>query len=362
MNKELEKIWLDPRHPASFSGARNLQDLYKGKKKKLKVLEWLKTSDIFTLHRPARRKFPRRHYNLGAIFELWECDLSDVHQMKDSNNGTTFLLFVIDAVSKRLWVEPLKSKKPEAIVAALKKIFASCAPHLPYLIQTDGGKEFTGSVTQKYLKSLGIRFRVARSPTIKCSYAERVQRTIKERMQRYLEHNNTKKYINVLQDLVYAYNHRVHSATKMRPADVTFKNAHKAIANIRKKYPDPPSKKPKYKVNDLVRISRERGTFEKGYTANFTEEIYRISKVDTSQTPHIYELKDQRNEPILGSFYEYELSKVIKDLKNAEFIVEKILQRRGTGKKAEVLVRWAGYSKDFDSWEPVSAIRDVAQG
>lgn len=357
---EFADIYYDPKHPSSFSGARNLQKLFKGKKKKEQALEWLRAQDVFTLHKPTRRKFSRRHYRLGTIFELFEADLADVHQTKDVNDETTFLLFVIDAVSKFLWVQPLKNKKPESIVEAFKKILKQCAPHKPFSLQTDAGSEFTGSVFQKFLKSEEIRFRVARSPTIKSSHAERVIRTIKERFQRYLEYKNTKKYIDVLQDIVSAYNNRVHSITKLKPASVTYENVHVAVSNIRKRYKDPPAKRPKYKIGDLVRISRARETFEKKYLSAFTEEIFQVSRVDTFQTPHIYELKDLNNEPILGSFYELELSKVSKSRKDGEYIVEKVLKRRGKGKNAEVYVKWAGYTDKFNSWIPAASVRDLS--
>lgn len=359
---EFEKIYYDPRNPASFAGATDLVNSFKSKKKKEAALDWLRAQDVFSMHIPARKRFPRRHYKVSTIFELFEADLSDVHQTKDENNGTTFLLFVIDAVSKFLWVQPLKSKRPECIVEALKKIFKECKPHLPFRLQTDSGTEFVGKVTQKYLKSLGIRFRTARSPTIKASMAERVQRTIKERLQRYMEYKNTKKYIDVLQDIVWAYNHRVHSSTKLKPAAVTFDNAHKAVENIRQKYKNVPAKKPKFKVGDVVRISRARELFEKRFLAGFSEELFRVSRVDTSQTPHIYELKDLNDEEILGAFYERELSKVTKNLEETEYIVEKILKKRGKGSKAEVLVKWAGYNDKFNSWIPASELQDVAQG
>lgn len=359
---EFEKIYFDPKHPASFSGSTGLLNSFKSKKKKEAALNWLRSQDIFSLHIPTRKRFPRRHYRLSTIFELFEADLSDVHQLKDQNKGVTFLLFVIDAVSKYLWVEPLKNKKPESIVQALKKIFKKCEPHLPFRIMTDSGLEFRGKKTQEYLKSLGIKFCVARNPILKCSHAERVQRSIKERLQRYLEYKNTKKYIDVLQDIVSSYNERIHSATLMKPSSVTFENVNIAVANIRKKYRDPPVKKPKYKVGDTVRISRERGLFEKKFTAGFSEELFKISRVDTSQTPHIYELKDLNGEDILGSFYHHELSKVTKNVDDSEYIVERVLERRGTGRKAEVLVKWAGYPKSFNSWIPLSQLRNVAEG
>lgn len=359
MNEEFEKIYYDPRNAAGFAGSKGLVNSFKSKKKKEAALHWLRAQDVFNLHIPARRKFQRRHYKLSTIFELFEADLADVHQTKDENNGVTFLLFVIDCVSKYLWIEPLKSKKPENVVAAFKKIFKKCAPHKCMVLQSDAGVEFRGSVTQKYLKSEGIRHRVARSPTIKAAMVERVIRTIRERLQRYLEYKNTKKYIDVLQDICHAYNNTTHSATGQKPAAVTYENVHLAVENMRKKYKDPPLKKPKFKVGDIVRISRARELFEKKHMAGFTEELFKVARVDTFQSPHIYELKDLNGEDILGSFYHHELSRVTKNLEDTEFIVEKVLQKRGSGKKTEYYVKWVGYNNSFNSWIKASSLKDV---
>ena len=69
---------------------------------------------------------------------------------------------------------------------------------------------------QKFLKKNDIRFRVTRNPDIKVAIVERFNRTLKEQMWRYFTHKNTRRYIDVLQDVVRAYNHTRHSSTRMR--------------------------------------------------------------------------------------------------------------------------------------------------
>ena len=65
--------------------------------------------------------------------------------------------------------------------------------------------------------------------------------------------------------------------------------------------------KPKFKVGDKVRISKcKRKIFDKGYTPNWTEELFLVDKIQ-STNPITYRLKDLNNEEIQGSFYEPEL-------------------------------------------------------
>ena len=71
--------------------------------------------------------------------------------------------------------------------------------------------------------------------------------------------------------------------------------------------------KPKFKVGDKVRISKyKRKTFDKGYTPNWTEDVFVIHEIKYTN-PITYELKDLNNEEIKGSFYEPELLKAKQD-------------------------------------------------
>ena len=111
---------------------------------------------------------------------------------------------------------------------------------------------------------------------------------------------------------------------------------------------------PKFKVGDKVRISKyKRKVFDKGYTPNWTEEIFLIDKIQ-STNPITYRLKDLNNEEIQGSFNEPELLPAKQDV----FRIEKVIRR--DYKKKQALVKWLGYSDDFNSWIPLSNLQDLS--
>jgi len=132
-------------------------------------------------------------------------------------------------------------------------------------------------------------------------------------------------YIDVFQDIVRVYNHTRHSSTRMQPAIVTRENARVARENIARRWKNDTiekhGRKAKYHVGDLVRVSRAKGTFEKGYEAKWSEEIFRIRRVLEWRKPLVYELSDLAGEVIDGIFYEQELARVEKNLQEEEFIV-----------------------------------------
>ncbi|EFN88599.1 hypothetical protein EAI_10827, partial [Harpegnathos saltator] len=106
-----------------------------------------------------------------------------------------------------------------------------------------------------------------------------------------------------------------------------------------------------------VRISRAKGVFEKGYEANWTEEIFRIHRILEWRNPRVYELNDLSGEVIDGIFYEQELAGVNKNLQEEEFIVDKVIRRRGRGANKEFFVSWWGYPSKFNSWIAASNIK-----
>ena len=154
--------------------------------------------------------------------------------------------------------------------------------------------------------------------------------------------NNTNVYIGILPDLVEDYNNTRHSSIKMTPVKASKKeNELRVWRNLYPKHLEIRDIKPNFSIGDKVRISKKKKTFEKGYNTRWTEEIFTIVEVKRT-SPVMYKIADLNGEKIQGSFYEPELQKTNQQL----FRIEKVIKR---GKKKS-LVKWKGYSDDFNSW------------
>ena len=129
----------------------------------------------------------------------------------------------------------------------------------------------------------------------------------------------------------------------MKPKNVNKLNE-KHIRNTVYNY-DITNKKPKFKINDLVRISLKRRTLFDKPTQNirWSEQLYKIYKIDKSNVI-TYQLKDMNDEFIKGQFYEKELQ-LTKNI-TGEYIIEKILKTN----KDKIFVKWRGYDNSFNSW------------
>ena len=69
-------------------------------------------------------------------------------------------------------------------------------------------------------------------------------------------------------------------------------------------------KRSRFKLGDRVRISKFKNIFAKGYTPNWSKEIFIVNKINDT-IPHTYNIKDLNDEEIIGSFYDRELQKSI---------------------------------------------------
>ena len=290
------------------------------------------------LHAPARRNFPRRRVVVRGFDDLWQADVVEMRPYARQNNGHNYILTVIDVLSKYAWAIPLKSKRGNETAAAFSAIFRQ-NDRCPKNLQTDQGKEFYNSDVRTLAKKRKINHYSTYS-IMKASVVERFNRTLKNDMWKHFTLTGSYKWIDALPNLLSNYNGRKHRTIGMRPMDVTPANAERLLSTVydRSNVAAPA----RFKTNDPVGVSKFKTIFEKGYTPNWSTEVFRIAKVQRTN-PVTYLLKDSREEPIAGGFYEHELLKV----SNPDvYLVEKVLRRRGQ----QVFVKWLGMDNSHNSW------------
>ena len=103
-------------------------------------------------------------------------------------------------------------------------------------------------------------------------------------------------YIDKLDDIVNEYNNTKHRTTKMKPINVK-DNTYIDFGN------EVNDNDPKFKVGDHVRISKYKNIFSKGYTPNWSEEIFVIKTIKNT-IPWTFVIDDLNGEEITGTFYE----------------------------------------------------------
>ena len=216
------------------------------------------------------------------------------------NKGFRFLLCVIDIYSKYAWVVPLKDKKGVSIVNAFQSILNK-SNRKPNKIWVDKGSEFYTRSIKSWLEKNDIEMYSTHNEG-KSVVAERFIRTIKNKIYKHMTSISKNLYIDKLDDIVNEYNNTKHRTTKMKPIDVkdnTYIDFGKEVNDS----------DPKFKVGDPVRKLKHKNNFAKGYTPNWSEEIFVIKKIKNT-VPWAYVIDDLNDEELTRTFYEIELQKI----------------------------------------------------
>ena len=291
------------------------------------------------LNKPVINKFERKKIIVNHIDEIHSCDLVDMVKYSKVNRGYKYIFTNIDIFSKYAFAFPIKSKTIKDVKPCFQKIFKE---RKPKYIWSDQESSFFSKEMLKFFEDNNVKIYHTYS-NLKAVVIERFNRSLRELMMKEFVKNNNTVWYNILPELIKKYNNRYHHTIKMKPIDVNKRNE-KHIKNTVYNY-DITNKKPKFKINDLVRISLKRRELFDKPTGNikWSEELFKIYKINKSNVI-TYQLKDMNNEIVKGIFYEKELQ--LTKNTTGEYIIEKILKTT----KGKVYVKWRNYDSSFNSW------------
>ena len=222
------------------------------------------------LHKPIIWIFNKRKVRSPFIDNNWSADLADMQLISKFNKIFRFLLCVIDVYSKYAWVVSLKEKKYIAFNSSFQKI-SDKSNHKPSKIRVHNGSEFYNRSVKSWLEKNGIEMYSTYNEE-KYVVGERFTRTWKKNIDKYMTSVSKNVHIDKLDDIVNKFDNTNHMAIKMKSVDVksnTYINSSKEINY----------QHPKFKIDDMVRISKYKNIFAKGYIPNCSEEVFVIKKV-----------------------------------------------------------------------------------
>src|SRR5437868_7692126 len=287
MDKVLTQIYFDVKNPGSFGGVNKL---FVEARKHLPhltrkdVSNWLRDQLTYSLHRQIRSNFRRNRILVQRKNEQFEADLVDMQMFSRQNNGFKYIITIIDCFSKFMYAYPIKNKTSAEIIKCFKDLFKNVVPQK---LRTDRGLEFDNVKVKKFLKDNNVEYFTSNDSKIKCAIVERANRTLKSKMFRYFTARGTRKYIDILEDLVRSYNHTYHRTIKMRPVDVSDENREEVFENIYKvgNYREF-FEQEKFKRNnnikpgDNVRVKYDLNkSMEKSYYPLWSDTVYKVDQI-----------------------------------------------------------------------------------
>lgn len=352
MEEILKNIYYNVNHPACYSSAEKLLDAAKREDPSIssKFVEgWLKSQLTYTLHKQARKRFTRNPIKVSDIDEQWEADIVEMQEFQSQNDGVRYILNMIDTFSKFAFSQPLKNKSGSVVARAFKTVFENRQPER---IRTDKGKEFLNQDVQEVFKSYQIHHFTSNDSVIKCAIVERFNRTLKGKMFKYFTANGTRRFIDILQQLVSGYNKSYHRSIRMQPAQVNKGKTNEVFMNLYGNHHDTKPARATMGEGDSVRIKYTLGPFDKGFYPNWSDQVYTVTEDMRRWNRPMFRVKTEDGTPVAGLKYKEELQKVRPNLYRVETVVSQRLYKR----KKQFRVKWMGYPESFNSWVDESDI------
>ena len=277
-----------------------------------KLTEFLRQYDVHSKHRRViKKKFPRRHIIVHFPFQIFMGDLIEYqsNDYKYANGGHKFILVLIDVFTKKAYARPVKRKNKFEMAVAMESILNQL-DHLPNTLITDEGLEFYNKNVEKVLDKYGIHHYSIKSK-MKASVVERFIRTLKSRLEKYFYKNKTKRWIDILPQLIENYNNTPHRSIGMTPNEVSDDNSDKVF---KKMFPDLQLEaKPRLKIGDIVRKLTEKTIFDKGYKQSWSDQLFRVTRVKQTAGRVWYIISDLDGNRQSGIKYYWELNLVKND-------------------------------------------------
>ena len=229
-----------------------------------------------------------------------------MRNLSGSNSNYNYILLAIDQFSKKLWLRKLKTKTGGETADAIKSIIVDM-DFPPQTVIFDEGKEFYNKHVDMLFAQYNIHSYSIQTST-KAGAAERANRTIKTLIWKYFTEHNTKRWVDQMSEIQSNYNNTYHRVIKRTPNEVTWKDRKAVFKDM---FPEINDRvKCKLKEGDRVRVAIYKDIFKKGYTQNWTTEIFTIVKVLQKAGVCWYKIADQSGKIYPKSKYYYDLNLV----------------------------------------------------
>ncbi|MGH7238474.1 MAG: DDE-type integrase/transposase/recombinase, partial [Candidatus Saccharimonadales bacterium] len=285
-NEVLAQMYADPK----LTGGRDrmydhVKELYVGISRR-DVMNYLQNSEIHQTHAPLPKRETTRRIIVNGPNKIAQCDLIDLGDLKGHNAAKRYVLTFIDLFSKWSAARPITKKTAANVQTALMDILT----HIDIsTLQTDRGSEFGPSLERALAeKNIKLIHSSPYKPTTQGAI-ERFNGYLKRTLYRLMDANDTKKWTDMLQDVVDNYNNTKHAVTGYKPTDLNdTKMAPDDIALIqaRMRGPKPAAdgKEEKFAVGDIVRVAltlhaseRKKGNFRMGYRQYWSTDLFEIT-------------------------------------------------------------------------------------
>jgi len=256
-----------------------VQGLYKAAKQAhpkitLKIVEeWLSKQQTAQLNNKPiiKHDFKPIYSELPYAFQI---DLTFFPRYKKQNEGNYVLFTAININTRFGYAYWGKDKESETIINFIKDLEKKTEINV---LEGDLGNEFNNYELKKYCEEHNIILDLFKSDTHKMGIINRWHRTIKEKLSAYFDAFDTVKWIDIIDKIIYNYNHTINRGIGYKPVDVNdfIENKirqEKKAQGLKVEYED-------FKVGQYVRVLNERGVYDDKLKSKYSDKIFTVEKV-----------------------------------------------------------------------------------
>ena len=283
MEALLTKLYYDPAHGfKSINGLFAQAHAKDGTITKENVADFLSKQEGYQLTKKTTVNKEQFHPIIGPL-GTYQIDLMFYEQYATINSHFGVFFVAIEVNTRYLQIIPLKSKDQYEVLRGFAEFYMKAPPDLtPQNILSDNGTEFKNATLQEIENELMINHYYADPDDHrKLGMIDRVIRTIRTLIEKYMASYDTHRFIDQLPHLVDNYNTSSHTAIGMSPKE--------AVEHLTEVVELQQAKKkggkggPEFVVGDQVRVLKKKGPFDKGTTQTFSKSVYNVEEVKGSR-------------------------------------------------------------------------------
>jgi hypothetical protein len=271
--QKLHEHYYNPR-----TGFRSAQKIYRALKPENPTLtlktvkEFVNAQSTHQVHQVKRNSTNDYNQTLPNGFGELCTDLLDLSIYKQYNNGFRYVLLVQDVYSRELFTMPLKSKNALDVLRAFYAIESNLKFKITS-ITADKGSEFNNERFRHFFKNVKLFFKDPELHNSALAITDRMCRTIRDILKKYLTAQNSFKWVAVVQDITDNINNSRNRIIKNTPESVY--NATATNDQVIRKRP------PQLEIGQKVRIRNyDTNAFNRKHVQTHSSEIFTITHYD----------------------------------------------------------------------------------
>jgi hypothetical protein len=227
----------------------------------------------------------------------FQIDLTFFPRYKKQNDGNYVLFTAININTRYAYAYYAKSKDGDTILDIMKQ-FHTAAIEID-TITTDEGTEFTNEFFTDYCNENNIKTFFVKGDSHKLGIVNRFHRTLKDKLLKYMTSQDTVRWIDVIDKIVWNYNHTVNRGIGMEPYKANSFIQTEIIAEKKAQTEKIHAREPQYEINNKCRILNKTALFDDKMTSQYSNKIYTITKVNKNSVILNDTIKKKKSEILL---------------------------------------------------------------